>query len=114
MSEELGRAGGPPGGDGEGTVLAPIGVGEDICVWNRYLERWTDGFAVAEVVADGYRLERRSDGHVFDDVFSFEEVRPERRRTQLPGIVGTPVDRRRQEPSGRPEGADGRTEPFLH
>jgi hypothetical protein len=65
------------------------------CVWNQYLRRWTSGFAVAEVLARGYRLRRLSDDYVFSHVFSTDEVMEERRKIQEPGIHGIRVDRRR-------------------
>ena len=61
---------------------AKLTTGEAVCVWNHYLGRWTDGFAVAEVVPGGYRLRRLSDGHVFSHVFSTNEVMEERRTVQ--------------------------------
>jgi len=68
-----------------------LAVGTAACVWNHYLDRWTGGFAVAEVLARGYRLRRVSDGYVFSHVFSADEVMEERRKIQEPGIH---VDRR--------------------
>jgi hypothetical protein len=76
------------------TKRAPMTVGTAVRVWNSYLEAWTSGFAVAGVAAFGYRLRRLSDGQVFEDVFPFTEVLPERRHEQLPGIAGTYLDRR--------------------
>ncbi|MDE3086745.1 MAG: hypothetical protein KGJ77_08255 [Acidobacteriota bacterium] len=73
---------------------AAVTVGSDVCVWNPSLESWTVGFSVAEVLPDGFRLRRRSDGHVFDHVFAPELVQAERRRGQAPGFVGTDHDRR--------------------
>ena len=57
-------------------------IGTVACVWNHYLRRWTDGFAVAEVLPSGYRLRRLSDGHVFSHVFNTDEVMEERRKIQ--------------------------------
>jgi hypothetical protein len=79
-----GRLGGPE---------VKLSLGEAACVWNHYLGRWTDGFAVAEVVPGGYRLRRLSDGHVFSHVFSTNEVMEERRKVQEPGN-GIHIDRR--------------------
>jgi hypothetical protein len=112
MTEDTGR-GALPGGDGEATLLAPLEPGTDVCVWNGFLEKWTGGFAVAGAEAGGYRLARLSDGHVFDDVFPFAAVVPERRRLQLPGFVGTEHDRRRGPHAEDSDGNDGRLEPFL-
>jgi hypothetical protein len=81
--------------DGEvGGSEVHLAVGTVACVWNHFLRRWTGGFAVAEVLATGYRLRRLSDDHVFRHVFSTDEVTEERRKIQLPGIQGTPLDRR--------------------
>jgi hypothetical protein len=71
-----------------------LAVGTAACVWNHFLRRWTGGFAVAEVLARGYRLRRLSDGYVFSHVFSTDEVMEERRKIQEPGIHGIQVDRR--------------------
>jgi hypothetical protein len=71
-----------------------LAVGTVACVWNYYLRRWTGGFAVAEVLARGYRLRRLSDGYVFSHVFSTDEVMEERRKIQEPDIHGIHVDRR--------------------
>ena len=72
----------------------PLAVGTEARVWNHYLRRWTGGFTIAEVLADGYRLCRLSDGHVFSHVFSTLEVMEERRKFQEPGVQGTYLDRR--------------------
>ena len=71
-----------------------IDVGAEVCVRNRFLGDWTSGFTVAEVLRDGYRIGRLSDGHTFPDVFPFEDVRPERRQQPLRGITGSHLDRR--------------------
>lgn len=71
-----------------------LAVGTVACVWNHFLRRWTGGFAVAEVLASGYRLRRLSDDQVFRHVFSADEVVEERRKIQEPGVLGTHRDRR--------------------
>ena len=71
-----------------------LAVGTVACVWNHFLRRWTGGFAVAEVLASGYRLRRLSDGQVFRDVFSLDEVMEERRKIHEPGFHGTHLERR--------------------
>jgi len=81
--------------EGEGNDSeAQLAVGMAACVWNDYLRRWTGGFAVAEVLASGYRLRRLSDDHVFSHVFSTDDVMEERRKIQEPGIHGIHGDRR--------------------
>jgi len=74
--------------------VATLDVGTRVCVRNRFLGDWTSGFKVAEVLRDGYRIRRISDGQAFPDVFPFEEVRLERRKQPLRGIVGSFLDRR--------------------
>jgi hypothetical protein len=74
-----------------GDSQVQLAVGTAVCVWNHYLRRWTGGFAVAAVLARGYRLRRLSDDFVFSDVFSADDVMEERRKIQEPGIH---VDRR--------------------
>jgi len=49
-------------------------VGTRVSVRDRFLGQWCRGFEVAEVVRDGYRVRRLSDGYVFPDVFAFEDV----------------------------------------
>ncbi|HXW31967.1 MAG TPA: hypothetical protein VEJ21_02655 [Acidimicrobiales bacterium] len=73
---------------------AGIGVGAAVCVWNYYLQQWSDGFVVAEALTLGYRVRRSSDGQVLDHLFTGEEVMVERRRVQTPGYDGTLADRR--------------------
>jgi hypothetical protein len=54
--------------------------GTKVEVRNRFDGAWTRGFEVVEVVPDGYRLSRLSDGSVLPVAFAVEEVRRERRR----------------------------------
>ena len=72
----------------------PLDVGTKVCVRNRFLGDWTTGFKVAEVLRDGYRIRRLSDGHAFPDVFAFDDVRLERRQRPLGEIAGSHLDRR--------------------
>jgi hypothetical protein len=54
--------------------------GTHVEVRNRFEQRWARGFEVAEVVGDGYRLRRRSDGSLLPAVFDADDVRRERGR----------------------------------
>jgi len=63
-----------------------LSVGTEVCVWNYSLDRWTTGFAVAEITRSGYRLRRLSDRQLFDDVFAFCDVGVEQRRDPFRGI----------------------------
>jgi len=60
-----------------GELMEP---GTRIDVRSRFDARWSHGFEVAEVCADGYRIRRLSDGTVLPTEFTANEVRPERRK----------------------------------
>lgn len=75
-------------------VVPTLEVGMKVCVRNRFLGDWTTGFKVAEVLSDGYRIRRLSDGHAFPDVFAFQDVRRERRQHPLREATGSHLDRR--------------------
>jgi hypothetical protein len=78
-----------------GAPAPRLDVGTRIYVRDRYLGRWCGGFEVAEVLDDGYRIRRTSDGHDFPDVFPFDDVHVERRQDPLRGAEGSHPDRRR-------------------
>ena len=73
-------------------VVPKLDVGTEVSVRNRFLGDWTTGFKVAEVLRDGYRLRRLSDGHDFPEVFAFEDVRAERRQYPLRETGGSYLD----------------------
>jgi len=77
-----------------GDPVTTLDVGAKVCVRNRFLGDWTTGFKVAEVLPDGYRILRLSDGQAFPDVFAFEDVRRERRQHPLREATGSHLDRR--------------------
>ena len=77
-----------------GDPAATLDVGRKVYVRNRFLGDWSTGVEVAEVLGDGYRIRRLSDGQVFPDVFAFNDVRLERRQQPLRGIAGSHHDRR--------------------
>jgi transcriptional regulator with XRE-family HTH domain len=52
-----------------------VPVGTAVIVKTRYLGSWTEGFEVAELLDDGYRLRRLSDNSVLLGCFAFEDVR---------------------------------------
>ena len=59
-------------------------TGTRVEVRSRFDRAWARGFEVAEQIkgaAEGYRIRRRSDGSVLPVVFSPDDVREERRRT---------------------------------
>lgn len=49
----------------------------------RFDQHWSRGFEIAEVVDDGYKLKRLSDGTVLPVVFADEEVRVEKKKSSL-------------------------------
>lgn len=73
--------------------LPMLETGAKVCVRNRFLGNWSSGFEVVEVLGDGYRIRRVSDGLEFPDVFASEDVRLERRQQPERGIAGSYLDR---------------------
>ena len=59
---------------------AELEAGTRVDVRSRFVGAWSRGFVVEEAVAGGYTVRRVSDGSVLPDVFSEEEIRPERRK----------------------------------
>lgn len=80
-------------GPADDAPASTLRVGVKVCVWNHFLNRWSGGFEVAEVVSFGYRLRRVSDGQVFGDVFAFDDVQVERRRNPMRGTEDSHLDR---------------------
>ena len=56
-----------------------LSVGMQACFWSHFLDGWVGGYTIAEVLPNGYRLARTSDGVVIDELFSGDEVMKERR-----------------------------------
>jgi hypothetical protein len=59
-----------------------LSEGTHVEVRNRFDNRWTRGFVIADVLADGYRIRRTSDEQLLPAVFGSDEVRREHRRGQ--------------------------------
>jgi len=74
----MGDAPAPAAGTAE--TLEP---GARVEVRRRFDQSWARGFEVAEILPEGYRIRRRSDGSVLPTDFAAEEVRPERKRQGL-------------------------------
>lgn len=51
-----------------------VAVGSSVAVRTRYLGSWTTGFEIAELLDDGYRVRRVSDGTVLPEVFAFHDI----------------------------------------
>jgi hypothetical protein len=57
--------------------------GTRVEVRRRFDRRWARGFEVAEVLDGAYMVRRRSDGSVLPTPFPDDEVREERRNTEM-------------------------------
>jgi hypothetical protein len=55
-------------------------VGTKVEVRTRFDGTWSQGFEIADVEDDGYRIKRMTDGTVLPSLFHRHEVRRERRR----------------------------------
>lgn len=51
-------------------------VGEKVEVHTRFTDSWAPGFVIDDVVGEGYRLRRLSDGAVLPGVTGESDVRP--------------------------------------
>ena len=50
--------------------------GQAVEVHTRFDDSWSEGFEIAEIEAEGYRVRRLSDGSVLPGVTSRSDVRP--------------------------------------
>ena len=57
--------------------------GTRVEVRRRFDDSWAKGFEVAEVLAEGFRVRRLSDGSVLPVAFPADEVRKERKKQGL-------------------------------
>jgi hypothetical protein len=53
-----------------------MNIGDPVEVRTRFLDSWSDGFEIAEVVPGGYRVLRCSDRSVLPGVTSEADLRP--------------------------------------
>jgi hypothetical protein len=60
-----------------------LSPGARVEVRKRFDRSWARGFEIADVVADGYWVRRRSDGSLLPTVFAAEDIRSERKRQSL-------------------------------
>jgi len=51
-------------------------VGAPVEVHTRFTDSWAPGFEIAEVVAEGYRLRRLSDGAMLPEATCEDDLRP--------------------------------------
>jgi hypothetical protein len=50
--------------------------GQQVEVHTRFDDSWCQGFEIAEVTSDGYRVRRKSDGSLLPGVTSSSDLRP--------------------------------------
>ncbi len=51
-------------------------VGEKVEVHSRFTDSWAQGFVIEDVVGEGYRLRRLSDGSVLPGITGEGDLRP--------------------------------------
>lgn len=61
-------------------LRAPLEPGTAVEVRNRFDRRWSRGFEISEMTADGYRIMRLSDRSELPGLFGRDEVRRQRNR----------------------------------
>ena len=59
---------------------SPLAPGTKVDVRKRFQGTWVRGFEIAEVIGEGYRIRRMSDGSTLSELFSRDDVRRERKR----------------------------------
>jgi hypothetical protein len=56
--------------------MARLREGEAVQVHTKYNDTWVRGFEIAEVLEDGYRVRRTSDGSLLPNLTGEDDVRP--------------------------------------
>lgn len=51
-------------------------VGEKVEVHSRFTDSWAQGFVIEDVVGEGYRLRRLSDGSLLPGITGASDLRP--------------------------------------
>ncbi|MCU1352038.1 MAG: hypothetical protein JWM05_1247 [Acidimicrobiales bacterium] len=72
---------GEPGTTTRGTTRGSLLPGVRVEVRTGFDRSWAPGFTVEQVTDSGYQLRRRTDGEVLPAIFSFDDVRRERRNS---------------------------------
>lgn len=57
-------------------MAALLHVGDQVEVHTKFNDAWVSGFEVAEIVDDGYRVRRTSDGTMLPNLTGGADVRP--------------------------------------
>jgi hypothetical protein len=53
-----------------------VEVGDPVQVHTTFTDSWVDGFEIAEIIPEGYRVRRRSDGSILPGYTSESDLRP--------------------------------------
>jgi hypothetical protein len=53
-----------------------VEIGDQVEVHTKFSDSWVGGFEIAEIVPDGYRVRRKSDGSLLPGYTSESDVRP--------------------------------------
>ena len=53
-----------------------VEVGDPVDVHTRFSDSWVGGFEIAEIIPEGYRVRRTSDGSLLPGYTSESDVRP--------------------------------------
>ena len=57
-------------------MIEGLQLGEAVEVHTKFNDKWVAGFEVAEIVANGYRVRRTSDGSLLPNVTGGNDLRP--------------------------------------
>jgi hypothetical protein len=57
-------------------MVVMLHVGDRVELHTKFNDSWVPGFEIAEVVMDGYRVRRTSDGTVLPDLTGESDLRP--------------------------------------
>ena len=65
-----------------------VEVGDRVEVHTKFSDSWVGGFEIAEVIPEGYRVRRISDGSILPGYTSETDVRRARSRTRVASWIG--------------------------
>jgi hypothetical protein len=54
----------------------PVEIGDEVEVHTTFSDSWVGGFEIGEIVPEGYRVRRKSDGSLLPGYTSESDVRP--------------------------------------
>ena len=65
-----------------------VEVGDRVEVHTKFSDSWVGGFEIAEIIPEGYRVRRISDGSILPGHTSETDVRPARSRARVASWIG--------------------------